>query len=66
MLEENKIDVIFEKNEPIYVYADDFYIEQVVTNYFTNAMKHAEIVDRKKQIQIRLEQKKSKNESLCI
>ena len=28
-----------EKN-PIYVCADDFYIEQVVTNYFTNAIKN--------------------------
>ena len=60
MLEENNIEVVFEKNEPVYVYADDFYIEQVVTNYFTNAIKHAELVESKKQIQIRLEQKNQK------
>ncbi len=45
MLQENKIEVIFNQEEPVYVYADDFYIDQVVTNYFTNAIKHAEIVN---------------------
>ncbi|MCI9177622.1 MAG: HAMP domain-containing protein [Clostridia bacterium] len=60
MLEENEIEVIFEKKEPIYVYADDFYIDQIVTNYFTNAIKHAEVVDGKKQIQITIEQKEAK------
>ncbi len=42
MLEEKKADVIFNHNEPINVKADDFYIDQVVTNYFTNAIKHVE------------------------
>lgn len=51
-LEEEKIDVIFEDNEPIYVFADDFYIEQVVTNYFTNAIKNVKPVKGKKQIKI--------------
>mgnify|MGYP002624649435 CR=1 FL=1 len=39
-LEEAKINVVFDEHEPIYVFADDFYIEQVVTNYFTNAIKN--------------------------
>ncbi len=52
MLEENNIQVIFDEKEHIYVYADDFYIEQVMTNYFTNAIKHAKEVDGKKQIKI--------------
>lgn len=36
------------KKKPIYAYADDFYVEQVVTNYFTNAIKHAKEVNGKK------------------
>ena len=61
MLEENKIEVIFNQTEPVYVYADDFYIDQIVTNYFTNAIKNAEnTTDEKKQIQIRIEKNDDK------
>ncbi len=55
MLEENSIEVIFNQNEPVYVYADDFYIDQIVTNYFTNAIKNAENINGKKQIQISIQ-----------
>ena len=41
MLEENKIEVKIDTLEPIQVFADDFYIEQVITNYITNAIKNA-------------------------
>ena len=41
------------------VYADDFYIEQVITNYFTNAIKNVQKVNGKKKIVISV--KKSKN-----
>ena len=40
MLEENNIQVEFDNQNQVYVYADSFYIEQVMTNYFTNAVKH--------------------------
>ena len=60
MLEDKKIDVIFKPKEPIYAKADSFYIEQIVTNYFTNAIKHADNVDGKKQIKIRIKLKKEK------
>ena len=43
-LDEENIEVIFDETDPVYVFADDFYIEQVVTNYFTNAMKNVEEV----------------------
>ena len=36
--------------DEINVIADDFYIEQVITNYLTNAIKHVEEVNRKKSI----------------
>ncbi|MCI9087435.1 MAG: GHKL domain-containing protein [Clostridia bacterium] len=52
MLEEKKIEVLFEAKGPLYAKADDFYIEQIITNYFTNAIKHAEEKEGKKQIQI--------------
>ncbi len=55
MLKENQIEVMFNENKPVYVYADDFYIDQVLTNYFTNAIKHAENVNGKKQIKIKIE-----------
>lgn len=60
MLEENGIEVIFRREEPTYVFADDFFIDQIVTNYFTNAIKNAETINGKKQIEIRIEQKENK------
>ena len=55
MIEENNIEVVFDDNQEMYVYADDFYIDQIVTNYFTNAIKHADMIKGKKQIKIELE-----------
>lgn len=52
MLEEKKINVEIENCKEIKVIADDFYIEQVITNYLTNAIKHVKEVDRKKTIKI--------------
>ena len=42
----------FKTPDEINVIADDFYIEQVVTNYMTNAIKHVEEVNGKKLIKI--------------
>ncbi len=54
MLEEKNItDVQFEpQKKKIMVYADSFYLEQVITNYFTNAIKNAEEVNGEKYIKI--------------
>ena len=52
MLEENNITIEREQEKQVYVYADEFYIEQVFTNYFTNAIKHAEERNGKKVIRI--------------
>lgn len=60
MYEEKGIEIVFKPKEPVEVYADDFYIEQVVTNYFTNAIKHTIEVDGKKQIVIHIEEKDEK------
>ncbi len=52
MLEEKQVEVELKSPEEINVFADDFYIEQVITNYLTNAIKHVEEVDGKKSIVI--------------
>ena len=60
MLEEKNIKVQVVADEKVQVYADDFYIEQVVTNYLTNAIKHAIEVDGKKEIIVKVEKNKKK------
>jgi signal transduction histidine kinase len=50
MYEGKNIDIAIDSNEPCIVYADDFYIEQVVTNYFTNAIKNVKEINGKKEI----------------
>ena len=52
MLEEKQIKIEFDEQEDIIVIADDFYLEQVITNYLTNAIKHVEEVDGEKVIRI--------------
>ena len=53
MLEEKGVEIEFESPEEINVIADDFYIEQVITNYLTNAIKHVENVEGNKSISIK-------------
>ncbi|MBO5004937.1 MAG: HAMP domain-containing protein [Clostridia bacterium] len=52
MIEENTINIKLNSDEGLCVYADDFYIEQVITNYLTNAIKHAKEVNGEKKIVI--------------
>ncbi len=52
MLEEKNAKIEFESPDEINVFADDFYIEQVITNYMTNAIKHVEEVNGEKIIKI--------------
>lgn len=54
MLEEQKIQVEWKENKPVYVFADDFYIEQVIRNYFTNAIKNIKTIGKQKKIKISL------------
>ena len=58
ILEENNIQIDF-YDEEINVYADDFYIEQIVTNYITNAIKNAKEVNKEKKIIISIEKKQN-------
>jgi len=52
MLEEKQVEVKLETPDEINVIADDFYIEQVVSNYITNAIKHIKEIDKEKYIKI--------------
>ncbi len=52
MIEEKRVKIKFDTLEEINVFADDFYIEQVVSNYITNAMKHVKEVKGEKYIKI--------------
>ena len=60
MLKEKNIEVEFSTLEPTYVFADEFYIKQVVTNYITNAIKHCEEKNGKRVIKVNVEKVKDK------
>ena len=54
MLEENKIKISFNNSNVIMVYADIFYVEQIITNYLTNAIKHSKEIDDERRIEINI------------
>ena len=60
VIKENNIKVEFDDSKKIMVYADQEYIEQVVNNYFTNAIKHVKDVNGTKKIIIRTENRNDK------
>ena len=52
ILEEKQVEIDLKTIDNINVFADDFYIEQVLSNYITNAIKHVKEVNGKKYISI--------------
>ena len=60
MIEENNIDIQFFEDNKKMVFADPFYIDQIITNYFTNAIKHVKEINGKKIIKIELEDENDK------
>jgi signal transduction histidine kinase len=40
LIKQKEVQVIFTEKEPICVWADEFKIEEVITNYFSNALNH--------------------------
>ncbi len=52
IIEEKNVEVKFETDDFINVYADDFYISQIITNYLTNAIKHVKEINGEKYIKI--------------
>lgn len=57
LLKQNGIEVKFEQEEPIYVWADEFKTEEVFGNYFSNALNHC---GKEKIIHIKAEQTEDK------
>ncbi len=55
MLEEKQAEIKMDATTEIQVLADDFYIEQVISNYLTNAIKHVKEINGEKYIQIKNE-----------
>ena len=52
LAEQEGIHVIFRQEKPVYVWADEFKVEQVVRNYISNAFHHA---GEEKVVEIRLQ-----------
>ncbi|MEE1032288.1 MAG: HAMP domain-containing sensor histidine kinase [Ruminococcus sp.] len=50
LAQQSEAEIIFRQHEPIYVWGDEFKIEEVLTNYITNAIHH---VKYEKKIDIR-------------
>ena len=55
MIDSNNIEIKFDNDKKIEVFADDFYIEQIFTNYITNAIKNIKEIEGKKFIEIKNE-----------
>ena len=51
MIEQKAATVIFEETVPVYVWADEFKIEEVVTNYTSNALNH---LDGERKVEIKV------------
>jgi len=51
---EKQVNIEFNQMEPIYVWADEFQIEEVITNYLSNALNH---VDENRIIQVKIQEK---------
>lgn len=65
MIEEKQAEIKFDENEDIRVFTDDFYIEQVLTNYLTNAIKNVKEMYGEKYIKISNEINKEE-QKVCI
>ena len=60
MIEKENIETEIEQSEPIMVWADEFYIDQVLTNYITNAIKYSVTINGERKIKIKNEIKEGK------
>ena len=61
MLEENNIKITFDESNSIMVYADVFYIEQIITNYLTNAIRYSKEIDGERKIVVSVSLNSEKN-----
>ena len=63
LFEQKQIHIIFNRKEPIYVWADEFLVEEVFQNYLSNAINHCA---GKKEIKISIENTDRKVRVLCF
>lgn len=54
MIAQKNVQLCFTKQEPVYVWGEVFKVEEVLTNYLTNALNH---VDGERRIEIRIERR---------
>ena len=66
VIKENNIEIDYERNKKIKVYANPEYIEKIVNNYLTNAIKHCKMKDKEKKIEIRTEKTKENKLRLFV
>lgn len=60
IIKEKDIEIEFNENNKVNVFADEEYIQQVISNYLTNAIKHVEERNGTKKIIIRTEERDDK------
>lgn len=51
-LDNEQIELDFEEEDPSYVWGDEFKVEEVITNYLSNAIHYCKRIDDKKKIRI--------------
>lgn len=51
LAQQKETEIVFEQETPVYVWADEFKIEEVVTNYISNALNH---VEGEKKIEVKI------------
>lgn len=57
MIRQKEARVIFNETEPLYVWADEFKTEEVVTNYVSNALHH---LDGEKIVEIKVQKQENR------
>ena len=65
-LKDKNINLEFNNDKKKMVYADQEYIEEVVNNYLTNAIKHCEEINGEKKISICCEERKNKKIRITV
>ena len=65
LAEQAGAEIIFRQSDPIYVWGDEFKVEEVLTNYVTNAIHHVKY-DKKIDIRLRLPGGNRKNSGILI
>ncbi len=63
LFEQKEVHLVFDQREPVYAWANEFKMEQVLTNYISNALNH---VEGEKIIKITIQRQPGSCESWCL